>query len=180
MAPTFLVIMLRLARLDRVLDHRGALQIVLAPFWIFLAAFLTHEWHGWMAPATARAGVDDGVGPLFWAFQAWSNFVALAAGWHGIGDLTLPVYGDRPYWLAFEVPTEDFGSGAMPPTPTQGLDLYAIDSGAGYVASTDERFGIRVLPEPQSMTMIVCGAGALMLAAHSKRSRLMRERIHAT
>ena len=79
MAPTFLMIMLKLARLDRVLDRRGSVQMVLAPFGFFLAAFLTHDWHGWMAPATARAGADEAVGPLYWAFQAWSNLVALSA-----------------------------------------------------------------------------------------------------
>ena len=36
----------------------------------------------------------------------------------------------------------------MPPTPLQELDLYAVDSGTGYVSNTTTRIGIRVLPEP--------------------------------
>lgn len=96
----------------------------------------------------------------------------LSADWHGITippSLPLYLYGGRPYWLAFELPTADFGSGTMPPTPVAELDFYAIDSGAGYVANTTSRFGIRVLPEPGSGVMLVCGVGGLIGVSRSRR-----------
>jgi len=88
----------------------------------------------------------------------------------------IPVYGGTPYWLAFEVPTDNFGSGAMPPTPLQELDLYTIDSTAGYTSNTTARIGIRVLPEPDSATMLACGVAALACASSSSGARPRRAR----
>jgi len=65
--------------------------------------------------------------------QVPASGIPFAASWHGITGLEIPVYGGTPYWLAFEVPTDNFGSGAMPPTTLQELDLYAIDSTAGWL-----------------------------------------------
>ena len=104
-------------------------------------------------------------------FLVPASGIPFAAGWHGISGLSIPVYGDTPYWLAFEVPTEDFGSGAMPPTPLVELDLYAVDSGAGYLANTTSRLGIRVLPEPGQAGMLVCGAVGLCFAGRVRRPR---------
>ncbi len=105
-------------------------------------------------------------------FLVPASGIPFVSDWHGIGGLEIPVYGGRPYWLAFEVPTEDFGSGAMPPTPLQELDLYAIDSGAGYTANTTARLGIRVLPEPALAASIVFGgAGLILLSRGRARAR---------
>ena len=101
-------------------------------------------------------------------FLVPASGIPFASDWHGIGGLEIPVYGGRPYWLAFEVPTEDFGSGAMPPTPLPELDLYAIDSGAGYTANTTARLGIRVLPEPALAASIVFGGAGLMLLSRGR------------
>jgi len=101
-------------------------------------------------------------------FVVPASGIPFAADWHGIGGLEIPVYGGRPYWLAFEVPTEDFGSGAMPPTTLPELDLYAVDSGAGYVANTTARLGIRVLPEPAMATSIGIGGWGLILLSRRR------------
>jgi len=103
-------------------------------------------------------GDDEGVPDLSAELHA-QLFLVPASGipftsdWHGVEGLALDV-GAGTYWLAFEVPTEDFGSGAMPPTPTQNLDLYAVDGGSGYIANVTSRLGIRVLPEPGVAAML--------------------------
>lgn len=101
-------------------------------------------------------------------FTVPASGIPFTADWHGISGLTLPVYGGT-YWLAFEVPTEDFGSGAMPRTPLQELDFYAIDSGAGYSTNTTANLGIRVLPEPALSGMLAWGAVALAFALPRRR-----------
>ena len=118
-------------------------------------------------------GDDDGVPDLSaelytQLFLVPASGIPFTSDWHGIEGLALEVDAGT-YWLAFEVPTEDFGSGAMPPTPTQNLDLYAVDSGAGYVADVTSRLGIRVLPEPGLAALLGWGAAALMLAARTRR-----------
>ena len=122
-------------------------------------------------------GDDDGVPDLSneirsQLFLVPASGIPFAADWHGVGGFTLPVHAGT-YWLAFEVPSDNFGSGAMPPTPLQELDLYAIDSGAGYVVNTTSRIGIRVLPEPGLETLLACGVGALAASgsATMRRSR---------
>ncbi|MCA9502493.1 MAG: hypothetical protein KC616_05390 [Myxococcales bacterium] len=89
-------------------------------------------------------------------------------GWHGVTGLSLPVHGGT-YWLAFEVPTGTSGSGAMPPTPLPQLDLYAVDSGAGYVANTTARLGVRILPEPGGLVALAAGVGLLGVGARRRR-----------
>ena len=95
MAPLFLLIVLHLAHVEWFENRRGATALVLAPFWFFLAAFWTHDWHGWMAPVTVRAGADGSTGPLFWAFQLWSNAAAIA----GIG-LCIWTAATSESWIA--------------------------------------------------------------------------------
>lgn len=103
-------------------------------------------------------------------FAVPASGIPFAAGWHGVHGFTLPVYGGT-YWLAFEVPTTDFGSGAMPPTPSAELDDYAVDSGGGYVSNSAARIGIRVLPEPAPAKMLAWGMlGLIGLGAKLKMS----------
>jgi hypothetical protein len=97
-------------------------------------------------------------------FTVPASGIPFAAAWHGVTGLSIPVDAGT-YWLAFELPTGDFGSGAMPATTLQELDLYAIDAGgSGYVSNTTSRIGIRVLPEPGLATLLAAGIGFLVLA----------------
>ena len=119
-------------------------------------------------------GDDDGVPDLTNEIHSQlilvpASGIPFVSDWHGIGGLEIPIYGDTPYWLAFEVPTPDFGSGAMPPTPAAELDFYAVDGGAGYTANTTSRLGIQVLPEPASAMMLVCGVGGLIISSQRRR-----------
>jgi hypothetical protein len=98
---------------------------------------------------------------------------ALSPNWHGITippTLPLYLYGGRPYWLAFEVPSGSFGSGAMPPTPLAELDGYAVDGGLGYVENPTANLGIRVLPEPTFVWLLVSGGLGLLCADRLRRS----------
>jgi hypothetical protein len=104
-------------------------------------------------------------------FTVPASGIPFAADWHGIGGLALEVM-EGTYWLAFEVPTDNFGSGAMPPTPLQELDLYAVDSGgSGYSTNVTAKIGIRILPEPGLATMLACGVGFLALGIGSSKKR---------
>ena len=96
--------------------------------------------------------------------------IPFEANWEGADGFALPVYGGT-YWLAFEVPTDTSGSGAMPPTPLQELDLYAIDSGAGWVVNETAQIGIRVLPEPGLGAMLLCAIAPLAVACRRRRAR---------
>lgn len=119
-------------------------------------------------------GLPDPTRPLHrQRFTVPASGLPFAAGWHGVGGLALPL-APGTYWLAFEVPTADFGSGAMPATPLEELEAYAIDAGAGYVAaggSAADWIGIRVLPEPGSALGLLAGASALVLTAGAGRRR---------
>jgi hypothetical protein len=106
-------------------------------------------------------------------FTVPASGVPFASGWHGVGGLELELDAGT-YWLAFEVPTADFGSGAMPPTPVPALDGYAIDGGAGYVeagTSLADWIGIRILPEPGVATALAIGASLMAASARSRFSR---------
>ena len=93
---------------------------------------------------------------------------SLTTDWHGIEGFVIPLEAGT-YWLAFEPPTSSFGSGAMPPTPLQELDLYAVDTGTGYVSNTTARIGIRVLPEPAMATGMWIASLALAVAGRRHR-----------
>jgi hypothetical protein len=90
---------------------------------------------------------------------------AYAPGWNGVDGLALDLEAGT-YWIAFEVRQQvDFGSGAMPPTPLQELDDYAIWTLAGGWAGSDgANLGIRVaaVPEPGGVCLLVAGVGCLM------------------
>lgn len=102
--------------------------------------------------------------------QVPASGIPFAADWHGISGLEIPVYGDRPYWVAFEVPSDISGSGAMPRTALQELDSYAIDSSGGYTANTTALLGVRVLPEPGLAAMLACGIGVMAVAGASREA----------
>jgi|GEM_PF-3028372 len=82
MAPLFLLLMLRYARVE-VFERRSAARTaLLAPFWFFMLAFFTNDWHGLMVDARGLLSNEvalSSAGALFWAFQLWSNGVAAAA-----------------------------------------------------------------------------------------------------
>lgn len=128
-------------------------------------------------------GDDDGKPDLMdevyrQLFQVTASGFPLGADWHGASGFTLPIYGGT-YWLAFEVPSDDFGSGAMPPTALQELDFYAIDSGLGYLSNTTARIGIRVLPEPSGSVALAAGIitlGWVRRRAHSTLTTRARHR----
>jgi len=88
-----------------------------------------------------------------------------APGWHGVDGLSLFVEAGI-YWLAFEVDEAVMVSGAMPPTPLQELDLYAVDvGGTGWVANRTANLGIRVLPEPGLGTLLAFGVAGLAIGS---------------
>ena len=81
MAPLFLLLMLLYSRVEVFERRRGPRWALMAPFFLFLIAFFTHDQHGLMAdPAggMTKASEIEAAGPLFWAFQAWSNLTAIA------------------------------------------------------------------------------------------------------
>lgn len=142
-------------------------------------AYQIIEMEGWMIyptiigdlPVFALLYGDDGDEPNLddqIHRQLFTVDAALTPGWHGISGVTLSL-DPGTYWLAFEVPTASMGSGAMPPTPFQELDYYAVDSGLGYVANETARLGIRVLPEARMATLLGLGCGFLALCAGRRR-----------
>jgi hypothetical protein len=95
------------------------------------------------------------------------------ADWFGVYgiELYLP---PGTYWVAFGLPTTDFGTGVMPPTPLQELDNYAYGdpaSGPTGVWTGDDTLNIGLVvtvPEPSMLMQL--GAGMLgLLAMHRQR-----------
>ncbi len=79
MAPLFLLLMLRYARIEVFEERPAARMALMAPFWFFMLAFFTNDQHGLMADSRALVSNEaamSNAGPLFWAFQVWSNGVA--------------------------------------------------------------------------------------------------------
>jgi PAS domain S-box-containing protein len=111
MAPSFCLMMLEYARIDLFERRRGARLVVLAPFFVFLLGFATNHWHGLMAePSESMMQFQArGAGPLYWAFQIWSN-AAAAVGFAVCARLsfTAPTRKERAratlLWLAALVP----------------------------------------------------------------------------
>ena len=91
MSPLFLLIMLQYARVESFGPGRGGRWALLAPFCFFLGAFVTNDLHGQMLDPEAFSSETalEQAGPLFWAYQLWSNAVAvlglaicLSTAWH--------------------------------------------------------------------------------------------------
>lgn len=106
-------------------------------------------------------------------FSVPASGIPFVAGWHGVDGLSLLLDGGT-YWLSFEVPTATAGSGAMPPTPLQELDLYAIESGAGWIADETSNLGIRIRGTPEPGTVALLASAIPLLAAWGRRRRTPR------
>jgi hypothetical protein len=98
------------------------------------------------------------------------------ADWFGVYgiELNLP---PGTYWVAFGLPTNDFGSGVMPPTPLQELDNYAFGnpaSGPSGAWTGDDTLNIGLVvtvPEPSTLMQLGAGAlGLLVLSGHRRGS----------
>jgi len=77
MSPLFCLLMFRHARFA-IFEQRAEMRAaLLAPFGLFFLGFVTNGAHGWMADPARLFGEHDS-GPLYWAFQVWSNLVAVA------------------------------------------------------------------------------------------------------
>jgi PAS domain S-box-containing protein len=151
MAPLFCLMMLVYARIDVFERSPGARWVVLAPFWAFLAGFVTNDWHGLLADPgeTVRQLDAAGAGPLYWAFQIWSNAAAavglgvcMRISWSG------PTPAERGratlLWLA-----------ALTPLVVHGLFVY------------------RVLPLDFPLTPAAFGVTSLLVVAAIQRYRLL-------
>jgi PAS domain S-box-containing protein len=148
MAPAFLVIMLHLVLGERFVVRRGATFVVMLPFVFFLAAFLTHDRHGWMAPATTRAAADDSIGPLFWVFQVWSNLAAL-------GGLGLCVY-----------------RGLTTPSRSERRRMALLLAGVLLPLVSHLLYTFHLLPLDYPVTPLALAATSLLLVAAIGRFRL--------
>ena len=116
-------------------------------------------------------GVPDTSDEIYSQLFLVPGGIPIAPDWYGVDTPDLALNAGT-YWLAFEVPTEDFGSGAMPPTPAQELDLYAVASGGGaWVANETANLGIRVLPEPAAGSMLLAGAASLLVLQRWRGTR---------
>jgi PAS domain S-box-containing protein len=151
MAPLFCLMMLVYARIDVFEQSLGARWAVLAPFWAFLAGFVTNDWHGLMADPgeTVRQLDAADAGPLYWAFQIWSNGAAavglgvcMRISWSG------PTRAERRraalLWLA-----------ALIPAAMHALFVY------------------RVLPLDFPLTPAAFGVTSLLVVAAIQRYRLL-------
>jgi hypothetical protein len=101
------------------------------------------------------------------------------ADWFGVYGIEFDLSAGT-YWVAFGLPTADFGSGAMPPTPLQELDNYAYGNPAAgptgvWTGDDTLNIGLRItVPEPSMLTQL--GAGMLGLLVVYGRRRRSRER----
>ena len=94
-------------------------------------------------------------------------------GWHGISGVSF-VLRTGTYWVAFEPPTSDFGTGVMPPTDLLELDAYAIGAGVPPVWSDDDSnpIGLRIeSPEPGFTASIAFGVLGMLAGRRRKRAR---------
>lgn len=150
MSPLFLLMILAYARID-VERHPGARLAVLAPFCVFFVGFLTNPWHGLMADArqTVMQLTATHVGPLFWAFEIWSNANAF---------LALGVCA----WLSW--------SG---PTPTERRRATLLWSAALIPLIVHALYTYRVLPLDFALTPSALGVTALLVVAAVRRYRLL-------
>jgi PAS domain S-box-containing protein len=150
MAPVFCLLMLLYARVELFETSRGARWAVLAPFWLFLVAFLTDDWHGLMAadmPGPGRTARTPG--PLFWSFQVCSNAAALV----GLG-VTAAV-------------------ARRTPSPEERRRMVLLLAGALVPLLVHLGFTLRVLPFEVPLTPSALGLTSLLLVAAIRRYRLL-------
>jgi PAS domain S-box-containing protein len=152
MAPLFCLMMLHYARADFLEQHPSARWALLAPFFLFLAGFATHAWHGQMAGMSddlTRLTPVDQVGPLFWAFQIWSNAVALI----GFGIcLRIAIHA---------------------PSPDERRRVVLICASALLPLIVHGLFTFRVLPLDFPLTPSALGVTSLLLVIGIQRYRLL-------
>jgi len=113
----------------------------------------------------------------------WEQLFLVASGgtflypadWYGVDGITLELEAGT-YWVSFELPSADFGTGAMPPTPLQELDNYATGSPSSWAGDDTLNLGLRVaVPEPGGVAQLSSGILAL-LALHGRRMSRARRR----
>jgi signal transduction histidine kinase len=152
MAPLFCLLMAQYARIELLDRHPSARFALLAPFALFLAGFATQAWRG----STVGTGGDltrllpaNEASALLWAFQLWSNGVALV----GFGICAR---------LALRTPSPDerrrvllLGVAALVPLVAHGL------------------FSFRVLPFEEPLTPAALGVTSLLLVVGMARYRLL-------
>ncbi|MCA9512097.1 MAG: histidine kinase N-terminal 7TM domain-containing protein [Myxococcota bacterium] len=81
MSPLFCLLMLRYARFEIFEQRVGMGGALLAPFALFFLGFVTNDAHHWMADPgqlVVQNDLSHDIGPLYWAFQVWSNLTAIA------------------------------------------------------------------------------------------------------
>ncbi len=152
MAPLFCLMMLHYARVDLFEQHPSARWALLAPFGVFLAGFATHEWHGLMADTSqnlTRMLPVQHAGPLFWAFQVWSNAVALVA-------LAICARIAR-----------------SAPSPDERRRMSLVWVGALVPMIVHALFTFRVLPLEVPLTPAALGVTSLLLVVGIQRYRLL-------
>jgi hypothetical protein len=100
--------------------------------------------------------------------------VPYPADWFGVYGIELDL-SPGTYWVAFGLPTADFGSGVMPPTPLQELDNYAYGnpaSGPTGVWTGDDtlNIGVRItVPEPSMLIQLGAGILGLLVLQGQRR-----------
>jgi PAS domain S-box-containing protein len=151
MSPLFCLLMLLYARIGPFEEHRAARWAVIAPFWVFFIGFASNGWHGLMADAgaTVRQVNMSEAGPLFWAFQAWSNSTAMV----GLGVCV------RIWW--------------RDPSPSERSRATRLLLAAFAPMAAHLLFFYRVLPLEFPLTPAALGFTAILLVSAMHRYRLL-------
>lgn len=152
MAPLFCLLMLQYARIDLFEQHPSARWALLAPFGVFLAAFATHEWHGLMTGMSddlTRLTPVQQASPLFWAFQIWSNAVAIV-----------------PFGICVRI-------ARCASSPDERRRVMLLGVGALVPLVVHALFTLRVLPLQVPLTPAALGVTSLLLVVGIQRYRLL-------
>jgi PAS domain S-box-containing protein len=150
MAPVFCLMMLEFARVDFLERFRGARQLVIAPFFVFMIGFATNHWHGLLSePSESMMQFHArDAGPLYYAFEIWSNAVA------AIG-------------LALCVRLS-----VAAPTPKERVRAALLLLAALVPLAVHSLFTFRVLPLAFPLTPAALGVSALLVVLAIRRYRL--------
>ncbi len=151
MAPVLCLLMLLHARVELFETRREARWAVLAPFWLFLAAFWSHDFHGLMIDSNVLApgGMKAEPGVLFWSFQVWTN---LAAG-VGLGTCA---------WIA-----------RTSRSPRERRRMALLCVGIAMPLGFHLLFTLQLLPLGYPLTPASLGITSLLVVAAIRRYRLL-------
>ena len=151
MSPLFLLVMLRFTRVEFFEQRRGATYALMAPYFVFLAAFATQKHHGLMVDPDAfmtTGGVDE-AGPLFWAFQVWSNAAAVV----GLGICL------RTVWAS--------------PSPSERRRMILLCAGVVVPLAAHVAWMLHWLPTEYPLTPASLGVTSLLIVAAIRRYKLL-------